>query len=111
MAGTRPALYEMLPGLLSCLPAGRDYLGRRRNLDTSSLATMLPFTSSHLGAGKSYACKVEALRALLLGGVLLLGGDVIAHNLLPVSVPVSVVMGAVGAPYFLFLFWRSGVRI
>jgi conjugal transfer ATP-binding protein TraC len=105
MAGTRSALYEMLPGLLSCLPAGQDFLGRRRTLDTSSLATMLPFTSSHLpatggllygvnvhnsslvildpfggeqenankvvfaksGAGKSYACKVEALRALLLG--------------------------------------------
>ena len=105
MAGARPALYEMLPGLLSCLPAGRDHLGRRRNLDTSSLATMLPLASSHLpagpgilagvnlhdgslvvvdpfaadqenanrvvfatsGAGKSYACKVEALRALLSG--------------------------------------------
>jgi len=105
MADARPALYEMLPGLLSCLPAGQDHLGRRRNLDTSSVATMIPFTSSHLavergllygvnvhnrslvifdpfsaeqenankvvfaksGAGKSYACKVEALRALLMG--------------------------------------------
>ena len=105
MAESRAAIFEMLPGLLSCLPAGQDFLGRRRNLDTSSLATMIPFTSSHLavdrgllygenvhnhslvifdpfgpdqenankvvfaksGAGKSYACKVEALRALLLG--------------------------------------------
>ena len=105
MATARPALYEMMPGLLSCLPAGQDHLGRRRNLDTSSVATMIPFTSSALatgrgllygesvhnsslvvfdpfgadqenankvvfaksGAGKSYACKVEALRALLLG--------------------------------------------
>jgi type IV secretory pathway VirB4 component len=105
MAASRPALYEMMPGLLSCLPAGQDHLGRRRNLDTSSVATMIPFTSSHLavergllygvnvhnsslvifdpfaadqenankvvfaksGAGKSYACKIEALRALLLG--------------------------------------------
>ncbi|GMU39440.1 MAG: hypothetical protein AMXMBFR23_03060 [Chloroflexota bacterium] len=105
MAGMRPALYEMLPGLLSCLPAGQDHLRRRRNLDTTSAATMIPFGSSHLavergllygenvhnhslviydpfapdadnankvvfaksGAGKSYACKVEALRALLLG--------------------------------------------
>ncbi len=105
MATARPALYEMMPGLLSCLPAGRDHLGRRRNLDTSSVATMIPFTSSALaarrgllygesvgsgslvifdpfgpdqenankvvfaksGAGKSYACKVEALRALLAG--------------------------------------------
>ncbi len=105
MAGARPALFEMMPGLLSCLPAGQDHLGRRRNLDTSSLATMIPFASSQLavergilygtnvhnrslvvfdpfgqdqenankvvfaksGAGKSYACKVEALRALLRG--------------------------------------------
>ncbi len=105
LASSRAALYEMLPGLLSCLPAGQDHLGRCRNLDTTSAATMIPFTSSHLsmeqgilyglsvhnnslvvfdpfsrelenankvvfaksGAGKSYACKVEALRALMLG--------------------------------------------
>lgn len=46
LATCRPALYEMLPGLLSCLPAGQDHLGRRRNLDTTSVATMIPFTSS-----------------------------------------------------------------
>ena len=105
MAEARPALYEMMPGLRSCLPAGQDHLGRRRNLDTQSVATMMPFSSSQLavergllygesvhnsslvvfdpfgpeqenankvvfaksGAGKSFACKVEALRALLLG--------------------------------------------
>lgn len=105
LASCRTALYEPLPGLLSCLPAGQDHLGRCRNLDTTSAATMIPFTSSHLsmdqgilygtsvhnhslvifdpfsrelenankvvfaksGAGKSYACKVEALRALMLG--------------------------------------------
>lgn len=105
LASSRPVLYEMLPGLLSCLPAGQYHLGRCRNLDTTSAATMIPFTSSHLsmergilygvsvhnsslvifdplsrelenankvvfaksGAGKSYACKVEALRALMLG--------------------------------------------
>jgi type IV secretory pathway VirB4 component len=105
LASSRPALYEMFPGFLSCLPAGQDHLGRCRNLDTTSAATMIPFTSSHLsmergilygvsahnnslvifdpfsrdlenankvvfaksGAGKSYACKVEALRSLMLG--------------------------------------------
>jgi conjugal transfer ATP-binding protein TraC len=105
LAASRPATFEHLPGLRTCLPAGRDELGRRRNLDTTSLATMLPFVSGHLsmergllsgvgvhshalvifdpfsreldnankvvfaasGAGKSYACKVEALRALVLG--------------------------------------------
>ena len=40
MASSRAALFEMLPGFLSCLPAGRDYLGRYRNLDTTSAATM-----------------------------------------------------------------------
>ncbi|MCZ7576342.1 MAG: ATP-binding protein [Dehalococcoidia bacterium] len=105
MASARAALFEMLPGFLSSLPAGRDYLGRYRNLDATSTATMIPFTSSHLsadagilygisvhnnslviadpfsrelenankvvfaksGAGKSYACKVEALRSLMRG--------------------------------------------
>ena len=47
----------------------------------------------------------------VLGGFALLGGDIIAHHFLPVSLPVSVVMGAFGAPYFLFLFWRSRVRL
>ena len=105
MARARPALYEMMPGLLSCLPSGDDHLLRRRNLDTSSVATMIPFTAgapaarrgllygesvpggslvvfdpfgpgqenankvvvAKSGSGKSYACKVEALRALLCG--------------------------------------------
>jgi hypothetical protein len=48
LASSRPALFEMLPGLLSCLPAGQDHLGRCRNLETTSVATMIPFTSSHL---------------------------------------------------------------
>lgn len=46
-----------------------------------------------------------------LGALLLLCGDVVAHHFLPVSLPVSIVIGAVGAPYFLFLFWRSEVRL
>lgn len=103
LAAARPALFEMLPGLLSCLPAGQDYLRRLRNLDTTSLATLMPFASSQAGdregilvglqrpaggpvvldlfgrenansvvfaqsgAGKSYANKLDALRALLAG--------------------------------------------
>ena len=104
-ARARPALYEMLPGLISSLPAGEDHLRRRVTLDSASAATMIPFAAAELppgpgllygsslrggspvvldpfgpgqpnankvvvaasGAGKSYACKVEALRALLLG--------------------------------------------
>lgn len=47
----------------------------------------------------------------VLGGGLLLAADVISHHFLPVELPVSVVIGAIGAPYFLFLFWRTGVRL
>jgi len=105
LASLRPAYYEQWQGVLSCAPLGLDYLGRRRNLDTTTLAYSFPFASSHLGtgsgilygvnlqgnslvvldpfgsempngnkvvfaksgAGKSYFCKVEALRALLVG--------------------------------------------
>lgn len=44
----------------------------------------------------------------LLGAVLVLAGDLIAqHAFSPVSLPVGVVTAAVGAPYFLFLLWRT----
>ncbi|TFV64590.1 iron ABC transporter permease [Geodermatophilus sp. DF01-2] len=44
----------------------------------------------------------------LLGAVLVLGSDLIAqHAFSPVSLPVGVVTAAVGAPYFLFLLWRT----
>lgn len=44
----------------------------------------------------------------LLGAVLVLGSDLVAQHLFsPVSLPVGVVTAAVGAPYFLFLLWRS----
>lgn len=46
-----------------------------------------------------------------IGGFLVLTADMVGNNLLPVSLPVSIVMGAIGAPYFLFLFWRTGVRL
>ena len=103
LAGARPARFEQRFGLLTCLPAAQDYLRIVRNIDTSSLSTMLPFASSQSGdrqgilygtqlgssslvvldpfgrpnankvvfaasgSGKSYACKIEAMRALLAG--------------------------------------------
>jgi iron complex transport system permease protein len=36
---------------------------------------------------------------------------VIAQHFLPVGLPVGVVTSAVGAPYFLFLLYRSSVRM
>lgn len=44
----------------------------------------------------------------LLGAVLVLASDLIAQHLFsPISLPVGVVTAAVGAPYFLFLLYRS----
>lgn len=43
----------------------------------------------------------------LVGAVLLLGADVIAHNLLPRDLPVGIVTGLIGAPYLLVLLART----
>lgn len=47
----------------------------------------------------------------VLGACFLLLSDVVAQHFLPVSLPVGVVTSAVGAPYFLFLLYRSSVRM
>ena len=47
----------------------------------------------------------------VLGGCFLLASDVVAQHFLPVTLPVGVVTSAVGAPYFLFLLYRSNVRM
>ena len=47
----------------------------------------------------------------VLGGCFLLAADVVAQHFLPVTLPVGVVTSAVGAPYFLFLLYRSNVRM
>lgn len=47
----------------------------------------------------------------LLGAIFLLVADVIAQHFLPVALPVGVVTSAIGAPYFLFLLYRSSVRM
>lgn len=47
----------------------------------------------------------------VLGAVFLLLADVVAQHFLPVSLPVGVVTSAIGAPYFLFLLYRSSVRM
>jgi iron complex transport system permease protein len=43
----------------------------------------------------------------LLGGIVLLLSDVLSQHFLPVTLPVGIVTSAVGAPYFLFLLYRS----
>lgn len=46
-----------------------------------------------------------------LGAIFLLGADVIAQHALPVSLPVGAITAAVGAPYFLYLLYRSQSRM
>lgn len=46
-----------------------------------------------------------------LGAIFLLSADMIAQHALPVSLPVGAITAAVGAPYFLFLLYRSQTRI
>jgi type IV secretory pathway VirB4 component len=48
LAHSRVAILEQDAGFRSCLPEGQNYLLVYRNLDTSSLATTFPFTSSTL---------------------------------------------------------------
>ncbi len=47
----------------------------------------------------------------VLGGLLLLGADLIGQHALPVSLPVGVVTAALGAPYFLYLLYRTNARL
>ena len=45
-AGVRAALSEQAAGLMSVLPAGGDYLGRVRNVDSATLIAMLPLAAA-----------------------------------------------------------------
>lgn len=47
----------------------------------------------------------------LLGSALLLGADMIGQHALPVRLPVGILTGAVGAPYFLYLLYRTHARV
>lgn len=46
-----------------------------------------------------------------LGSIFLLGSDMIAQHGLPVTLPAGAITAAVGAPYFLFLLYRSHTRM
>ncbi|MGH2584668.1 MAG: FecCD family ABC transporter permease [Dehalococcoidia bacterium] len=46
-----------------------------------------------------------------VGGLVVLTSDTVGQHFLPVSMPVGVVTAAIGAPYFLFLLYRSNLRI
>ena len=46
-----------------------------------------------------------------LGALFLLSADIVAQHGLPVTLPVGAITAAVGAPYFLFLLYRSHARL
>jgi len=47
----------------------------------------------------------------LLGAIFLLFADVVSQHFLPVTLPVGVVTSAIGAPYFLYLLYKSNARV
>jgi iron complex transport system permease protein len=47
----------------------------------------------------------------VLGALLLLGADLVGQYALPVSLPVGVITAGLGAPYFLFLLYRTNARM
>ncbi len=47
----------------------------------------------------------------LIGALFLLVADVIGQHLLPVTLPVGILTSAIGAPYFLYLLYRSNARV
>lgn len=47
----------------------------------------------------------------LVGGLLVLGSDLIGQHALGVSMPAGVITSALGAPYFLYLLYRTQVRV
>lgn len=72
------------------------------------VALMIPHIARMLAGPLSGS--VMVLTAVL-GGLFLLSADMVAQHYLPVVLPVGVVTSAVGAPYFLFLLYRSNVRM
>jgi iron complex transport system permease protein len=51
------------------------------------------------------------LLTAVIGALLLLGADLVGQHALPVALPVGVVTAALGAPFFLFLLYRTNARL
>lgn len=72
------------------------------------VALMVPHVGRMLGGPASGTTMVLTG---VLGSLFVLLADTIAQHYLPVQLPVGVVTAAVGAPYFLFLLYRSNARV
>ncbi len=66
------------------------------------------FLSGPIAARLAGASTPPLLQAALVGAVLVAGADAIGQHLTPVSYPVGVLTGAVGAPYLLYLLHQKG---
>jgi iron complex transport system permease protein len=72
------------------------------------VALIVPHAARMLGGPMSGGV---FLFAGILGGMLVLGSDMVGQHALPVTMPVGVLTAAVGAPYFLFLLYRTNTRL
>ncbi|OZB89698.1 MAG: hypothetical protein B7X41_01415, partial [Microbacterium sp. 14-71-5] len=50
------------------------------------------------------------LVSALLGAIIVLAGDAVAQHLFPITLPVGVITGAIGAPFLLWLLMRGRTR-
>ena len=48
--------------------------------------------------------------AALIGAIIVLAGDLVGQHLFPITLPVGVVTGAIGAPFLLWLLMRGRTR-
>ena len=51
------------------------------------------------------------LLAGAIGALIVLGADIVGQHALPINMPAGVLTAAVGAPYFLFLLYRTNTRL
>lgn len=72
------------------------------------VALMIPHVARMIAGPASGSVMVFTA---LIGGVFLLLADVVGQHYLPVALPVGLVTAGIGAPYFLFLLYRSNVRM
>ncbi|WP_433676963.1 FecCD family ABC transporter permease [Microbacterium gorillae] len=51
------------------------------------------------------------IASALTGAIIVLGGDLVAQHVFPITLPVGVVTGAIGAPFLLWLLMRGRTRV
>ncbi len=70
------------------------------------VAFVVPQVALRLTAGS----RPPVLAAMVLGGVLVVGADVVTRAVLPVALPAGIVTAAIGAPYLIWLLVRTNRR-